>query len=293
VRIRIRAFGINRSEVMTRQGLSPNVKFPRTLGIECAGEIDDPSDSTFVKGEKVVAMMGGMGRDFDGGYAEYAVVPVSIVLPIVTELPWEVVGSLPEMLQTAYGSLSVGLDLQRGQTLLVRGGTTSVGIMAVALARDVGATVLATTRQPDRLEFLRSVGADPILDTGSICRDVRRFIPGGADAALELIGATTLADTLQAVRQKGVACFTGMVSHQWAIRDFYPMDYIPNGVRLTAYGGEASDLPAAVLQRVLDRIASGDFPAPARRVYRLEDVPRAHADIEQNRGVGKIVVVNQ
>ena len=156
VRIRVRAFGINRSELMTRLGLSNGVTFPRILGIECAGEVDAAPGSSLVPGQKVVAMMGGMGREFDGGYAEYTVVPASIVIPISTDLPWEIVGALPEMLQTAYGSLTVGLDLQAGQTLLVRGGTTSIGMMAAALAADVGATVLATTRQRERLSSLRA-----------------------------------------------------------------------------------------------------------------------------------------
>jgi NADPH:quinone reductase-like Zn-dependent oxidoreductase len=201
IRIRIRAFGINRSELMTRLGLSRGVTFPRVLGIECAGEIDAAPGSSMAAGQKVVAMMGGMGRAFDGGYAEYAVVPASIVIPISTELPWEIVGALPEMLQTAYGSLTTGLDLQSGQTLLIRGGTTSIGTMAAALARD-----------------------------------------------------------------------------------------IPSGVRLTAYGGEARDLPQQVLQRTLDRIAAGDFPMPPYRAYQFDEVQRAHADMEQNRGIGKIVV---
>lgn len=146
VRIRVEAFGLNRSELHTRLGLAEGVTFPRVPGIECAGVIDAPGDSELAPGQKVVAMMGGMGRVFDGGYAEYTAVPRSQVIPIATDLPWETIGALPEMLQTAYGSLTVGLDLRPGQSLLIRGGTSSVGMAAAALAKDLGATVFATTR---------------------------------------------------------------------------------------------------------------------------------------------------
>jgi NADPH2:quinone reductase len=292
VRIRVRAFGLNRSELMTRLGLSNGVvTFPRVLGIECAGEVDAAPGSSLARGQKVVAMMGGMGRQFDGGYAEYAVVPASIVIPISTRLPWEIVGALPEMLQTAYGSLTTGLDLQPGQTLLVRGGTTSIGMMATALAHDLGATVLATTRQPQRLSTLHRSGvAHPMLDRGAVAEQVRGFVPEGVDAALDLVGAPTLQDSLRATRIHGTVCSTGIVSHEWVIRDFYPIGYIPNGVRLTGYGGEAHDLPPQVLQRMLDRIAADEFIMPPYRTYEFDEVQRAHADMEQNRGIGKIVV---
>jgi NADPH:quinone reductase-like Zn-dependent oxidoreductase len=105
VLIRVRAFGLNRSELFTRQGLSPNVKFPRVLGIEAVGLVESAPGNQFRKGEKVATAMGGMGREFDGGYAEYTCVPVTQVQAVKTELPWETLGALPEMLQTAWGSL--------------------------------------------------------------------------------------------------------------------------------------------------------------------------------------------
>ena len=149
VRIRVEAFGLNRSELMTRLGMSgAAVTFPRVLGIECAGVVDAaPSGSGLKPGQQVVAMMGEMGRTYDGSYAEYTSVPLTQVIPMSTELPWEVIGALPEMIQTANGSLTIGLDLQPGETLLIRGGTSSVGLAAAALAKQLGATVLATTRR--------------------------------------------------------------------------------------------------------------------------------------------------
>jgi len=291
VRIRVEAFGLNRSELHLRLGLAEGVTFPRVPGIECAGVVDAAPDTWFRPGQQVVAMMGGMGRVFDGGYAQYTVVPASQVIPIRTDLPWEVVGALPEMLQTAYGSLTVGLDLQRGQSLLIRGGTSSVGLAAAALAREMGATVLATTRRRERLASLAERGIDhPILDGGEIAPQVRALFPQGVDATLELIGTPTLKDSLRATRVHGTVCSTGMVSNQWIVPDFYPIGYIPSGVRLTGYGGDAGDLPQAVLQRYLDAIAAGRFSVPIHQIYELEQIQEAHATMEKSEAVGKLVV---
>src|SRR5471030_2195012 len=86
--VKIKSFGINRSEIFTRQGDSPSVKLPRIIGIELVGEIEDPSDSSYEKGQRVVSMMGGLGRDFDGSYAEYALIPSNQVYPINNEMEW-------------------------------------------------------------------------------------------------------------------------------------------------------------------------------------------------------------
>ncbi|MBO1414416.1 zinc-binding dehydrogenase [Streptomyces sp. FH025] len=293
VRIRVEAFGLNRSELHTRLGLAEGVTFPRVPGIEAAGVVDAaPDGSGLAPGQKVVAMMGGMGRTFDGGYAEYTLVPLTQVIPIDTDLPWETVGALPEMIQTAHGSLTTGLDLTPGQTLLIRGGTSSVGLAAAALAKARGATVLATTRRPDRLDDLARRGIDhPLLDTGEIADAVRALYPQGVDAALELVGTPTLPDTLRSLRVHGTACFTGMLSNEWTVKEFYPISYLPNGVRLTAYGGDAGDLPQDVLQGVLDAIAAGRLDIPVHHVYDgLDEIRRAHTDMEHGNAAGKLVV---
>ncbi|WP_436492513.1 zinc-binding alcohol dehydrogenase family protein [Actinokineospora sp. HUAS TT18] len=292
VRVKVHAFGINRSELHTRLGLAQGVTFPRVPGIEATGVVDSAPDSDLVPGQQVAALMGGMGRVFDGGYAEYTVVPRHSVIPFRSDLPWEVLGQIPETLQTAYGSLTTGLDLRAGQTLLIRGGTSALGFATAALARDLGATVLATTRQPDRLDTLKAHGVDhPLLDDGAVAAQVREIVGDGVDAALELVGTPTLPDTLAATRVHGTVCFTGMLSNQWTIPDFYPIGYLPTGVRLTAYGGGADDLPADVLQRYLDRVASGEITLGPSRVYRLDEIRQAHDDLEHNRFAGKLVVV--
>jgi NADPH:quinone reductase-like Zn-dependent oxidoreductase len=291
VRIKVEAFGLNRSEYHLRAGLATNARFPVIPGIEAAGTVDLAPGGEFAPGQQVVAMMGGMGREFDGGYAEYTVVPVTSVIPVETTLDWATLGALPEMLQTAHGSLHTGLGIQPGQTILVRGGTSSVGVAAAVLAKDFGLTVLSTTRNPARLEMLRKLGVDhPLVDDGNVAAKVREIYPDGVNAALELVGTNVLPDTLKATAVHGTVCFTGMLSDSWTIPDFYPIGYLPNGVRLTAYGGESSDLPAEAFQRYVELVQRGRLPLRIDRVFALDEIAEAHQVMEDGRAVGKLVV---
>jgi NADPH:quinone reductase-like Zn-dependent oxidoreductase len=291
VLIRVRAFGLNRSELHTRLGLAQGVTFPRVPGIEAVGVVAECPGGEFPPGQQVATLMGGMGRVFDGGYAEYTCVPAGQVVPFRSDLDWPVLGAVPEMLQTAYGSLEVGLDAQPGQSILIRGGTSSVGMATAVLAKQRGMTVLATTRSQAKSTALTGVGADHVLiDDGNVAAGVRRIFPDGADTALELIGTPTLPDTLRSVRVHGVVCFTGMLSNQWTVRDFYPIEYLPRGVRLTAYGGEAADLPPRLLQNFLDNVAAGVAVVPIGHVYRLDEIVEAHRAMEDNQLSGKLVV---
>jgi NADPH:quinone reductase len=292
VLIEVKAFGLNRSELHTRLGLARGVTFPRVLGIEATGVVAAAPGGEFEPGQQVATMMGGMGRTFDGGYAEYTCVPASQVIPFRSGLDWATLGAVPEMLQTAHGSLTIGLDVQPGQTLLIRGGTSSVGMAAAVLAKDLGLSVLATTRRAERAAALHAVGVDHVVvDDGEIAPRVREIVPGGVATALELVGTPTLPDTLRATAVHGVVCFSGMLSNEWTVPDFYPIDYLPRGVRLTAYGGEADDLPVEVLQSFLDAVAAGRLAVPIARTYELDEIATAHADMEGNDAAGKRVVV--
>ena len=292
VLIQVKAFGLNRSELHTRLGLAQGVTFPRVLGIEATGVVVAAPGHELQIGQQVATMMGGMGRTFDGGYAEYTCVPVGQVIPFHSELDWATLGAVPEMLQTAYGSLTVGLAAQPGQTLLIRGGTSSVGMAAAVLAKDRGLTVLATTRRAERTTALEAIGVDHVIvDDGAVAAKVRALAPAGVEVALELVGTPTLPDTLRATAVHGVVCFTGMLSNQWTVRDFYPIDYLPRGVRLTAYSGAAGDLPSAVLQSFLDDVARGRLKVPIDRAYAFDEIVAAHRDMEAGNAVGKLVVV--
>lgn len=294
VLIAVKAFGLNRSELQSRLGLAEGMSWPRILGIEATGVVEACPGGEFLPGQQVAALMGGMGRAFDGGYVEHTCVPASQVVPFTSSLDWPTLGAIPEMLQTANGSLEVGLDAQRGQTLLVRGGTSSVGMATAVLAKRIGMTVLSTTRNPAKSDALVSVGVDHvIIDGGTVAGKVREIVPSGVDSALELIGTPTLPDTLRSTRVHGVVCFTGMLSDQWTVKDFYPIDYLPRGVRLTAYGGEAADLPAQVLQGFIDLVEAGRVRVPIGHVYRLDQIVEAHEAMEAGTMSGKLVVTTE
>jgi NADPH:quinone reductase-like Zn-dependent oxidoreductase len=291
VLIAVKAFGLNRSELHTRLGLAEGVTFPRVLGIEATGVVEECPGAEFEVGQQVAAMMGGMGRVFDGGYAEHTCVPAAQVVPFRSQLDWATLGAIPEMLQTAYGSMTVGLDAQPGQSILVRGGTSSVGMATAVLAKRQGMHVVSTTRQEAKVASLSAIGVDDVLiDDGRIAPQVRRLIEAGVDGALELVGTPTLPDTLNCTRVHGVVCFTGMLSNEWTVDRFYPVEYLPKGVRLTAYGGDASDLPRPVLQGFIDAVEQGKAVVPIGHVYRFDEIVEAHRAMEAGHFSGKLVV---
>jgi NADPH:quinone reductase-like Zn-dependent oxidoreductase len=288
--VRVRAFGLNRSEMFTRQGHSPGVRFPRVLGIECVGEV--AAGGALAPGTRVAAVMGEMGRAFDGGYAEYALLPDDLLIPVTTGLDWEVFGALPETYLTAQGSLDA---LRPGTgTLLVRGGTSSVGMAALSLAKGLGLRTIATTRNPGKVKALEAAGADHVVvDEGGIADGVRAIVPDGPDHVLELVGAATLADSLGLVRKGGTVCMTGILSGEWVLREFEPMQAMRSGTRLTVF--HSDDLQGAAgagtLQRLVDGVESGRFRPNIDRVFALDEIAGAHRYMEADEATGKLVVL--
>ncbi|HEX6524952.1 MAG TPA: zinc-binding dehydrogenase [Streptosporangiaceae bacterium] len=292
VLISVNAFGLNQAELHMRLGLAEGVTFPRIPGSEAVGMVAECPGGEFSEGQQVAALAGGMGRTFDGGYAEYCCVPAVQVVPFRSDLDRTTLGAMPVMLQTASGSLTVGLDAKEGQSLLIRGGTSSVGMATAVLAKRLGMRVLSTTRHEGKAPALRDIGVDEvILDDGQVASRVRSMLPGGVDAALELVGTPTLPDTLRSTRVHGVVCFTGMLSNQWIVDKFYPIQYIPRGVRLTAYTADAGDLPSAVLQEFIGAVSEGTAVVPIGEVYQIDQIIEAHTAMEEGRVAGKIVVL--
>ena len=295
VLVRVKAFGLNRSELFTRQGHSGvAVPLPRVLGIECVGVVEDPSDSTLQRGQTVAAVMGGMGRQFDGGYAQYCLLPVAQIMPLETRLPWHELAAIPETYLTAWGCVVDAIGVKAGDALLVRGGTSSIGMAAIALGQSLGCIVAATTRNRAKQDALKAAGAQHVLiDNGAIATEVKGRFGAGAAGVLELIGTGTLLDSLQCAAPKGVVCFAGMLGGQWSLERFEPVVAIPSTVKLTAYTTHivTAANSTAALQRIVTDAEAGRLPLNLDRVFRFDEIVQAHQYMEDNLATGKLVVV--
>jgi NADPH:quinone reductase len=293
--IHVKGFGLSRSELYARRGDYPEVEFPRVLGTECVGLLEEAGPETALHpGQTAAAVMGGMGRLFDGCYAEYVLAPATHVMPIVTALPWDMLAALPKSYLTALGALNT-LDLVAGQTFLICGATSSVGMAALTLAKEAGATVIATTRNPAKTEALRAAGADQVLiDSGTLEPEVQRVAPGGVHALLEMIGAETLRDSLHSLAPKGTLCYMGFLGEVGSIDEFRLLDDIPSSVRLTVYASRPTINAAnctQALQHIVENVASGRYPAHLDRVFPFEEIVAAHRCMDESRATGKIVVL--
>ncbi|WP_342387913.1 zinc-binding alcohol dehydrogenase family protein [Salinicoccus bachuensis] len=292
VLVKIKAFGINRSEIFTRQGDSPSVRLPRIIGIECVGEIADPSDSFFLEGQRVVSLMGGLGREFDGSYAEYALIPATQVYPVKNDMDWETLAAVPEMYYTAYASTIDVLDLKEDDVLLIRGGTSSVGLAALQLAKSIGATVVSTSRSKSKFDLLKQHGADFVVtDDEHINAQLHSIFPNGVDKVLELVGTATLKSSLSMLAEKGILCMTGILGGEWVMENFEPMVDIPSGRYFTQFDSGAN-FKERLLTDLFDHIARYDIEVPIAQVFTLNDIRQAHLLMESNRANGKIVVIN-
>ena len=295
VLVKVEAFGLNNSERLVRleeigqPWIAPSV----VPGIECAGVVVDSSDSDLAPGNRIVACMGGMGREFDGSYAEYALLPRKNVarVPGGVNWSWAELGAFPETYLTAWGSLFECLQLQLGDTLLVRGATCGLGYVAIQLAKALRVRVVATTHRQEKLQMLLDAGADEaVLDEGRLAatRDEPAKVEG-ANKALDLVGVRDLRDTLRCVEHGGVVCTTGILGGIYAWDGFDPIKDIPNGVYLTGY---FSNYPTQELfDALFGFMASRSLKPIYNEEYAFDDLPAALARQDAGTG-GKLVVVH-
>jgi NADPH2:quinone reductase len=294
VLIRVEAFGVNHAETHMRKGEWPEAT--PVSGIECAGTVVDDPSGALPEGTTVVAIMGGLGRIRNGSYAEYVAAPATNVAKIDTSLTWTELAAVPESYATAWSALHGNLDLQPGQSLLVRGATSALGQAAVNIASDLGATVLATTRREARAELLRSLGAEHVvIENGSIAVAVRELVPGGVDRVLDLVGNSVLRDSLQAVRVNGRVCQAGFLGGLGPVDQFLPIMDMPSGVQLSFFGSfevgtDAFPLSAIPLQNIVRKVAAGDYNASPAQVFAFEEIAQAHRLMDAGEAGGKLVV---
>jgi len=268
---------------------APYISLPRIPGIECAGEIAEGSDSGFRKGQQVVALMGGMGRSFDGSYAEYTLVPSKNVFTVNSILDWTEMAAIPETYLTAYGSLFNSLQLVQDDVLLIRGGTSAAGLAAIQLAKSIGARVLASTRHEGKRDLLIAQGADQVLiDNGTLKDQLLSFYPNGVNKILELIGAATLMESVGLLCHHGIVCVTGILGKKGTIDHFYPIKDIPSGVYLTGF---SSNFPTQkIMDDIFNSIKNHKLRPTIAKVFALSEIGQAHQLMENNDANGKVVI---
>ena len=284
VLVKVKAFGLNQSERILRLNEinASYIQKPIIPGIECVGEIADPSDSGLAVGQKVVALMGGMGRSFDGSYAEYALLPERIVFAVDSDLPWEVLGAMPETYFTAWGSMFECLRLTAEDTLLIRGATCALGYAAMQIAKALGCRVIATTHRETKLALIADAD-EALLDDGKLTGRIH-----GVTKALDLIGPRNLKDTLTAVEKGGIVCQTGILGRVYVLNGFDPIKDIPNGVYLTGFF--SNDPTQQIMDEIFAFLNKKNLVPVCGQVYNFESIRDAVAAQDEGKVNGKIVV---
>lgn len=296
VLVRVRAFGLNRAEQYFRTGAWGEVA--AISGIECVGEVIEDPARRLEPGQRVIALMGGLGRSLPGSYAEAVCVPAANVVAVSTSLGWERLAALPESYATAWSCLHDNLRLEPGQRLAVRGANSALGQAALDLARHHGAEVMATVRDLARADTPRALGARLVLEEGpSLHAHLLEVAPSGVDAVLDLVGTSTVLDSLRAVRRGGRVCIAGFLGGGAPIERFDPMAQLPSGRQLSffasafVYGTPEYPLSDVPFQQLIELAEAGTLRASPSRVFRFEEIRDAHRALDAQEGHGKMVVV--
>ena len=286
--VKIKGFGINHSEIFTREGKSPSVQFPRILGIECVGEVAQSSTPALAVGQKVISIMGEMGRAFDGSYAEYVLLPNEQIYPVHTDLDWTTLAAIPETYYTAFGSLQQ-LRIAPQDRVLVRGAGSGVGVAFAQLLKAQFPHIVlhGSTRNPTKANRLQAVGFDEVITEA----DGKIQTDQSYDKILELVGPATLRDSFSHINEHGIVCNTGQLGNVWYVNDFDPIIELKNNSYLTAfYSGNVSQ---AKPDAMFDYIRQFNVKIFIERVFALEQVPEAHRFLQSADGFGKVVVMNE
>lgn len=299
--VRVDATTVISSEIATREGVS-TATLPLTLGNEFVGTVvAAPGDDAMV-GRRVSGGYGGYGYTRDGAWADYVLVEAGDAFPYESALDVLSAAAIPASFTAASGSLRA-LGEVKGQSLLIRGGTSGVGLAIATLALAEGARVISTTRDPAKRDKLLAHGVDAVvIDGPDFAAQVRRLVPAGVDLAVDLIGLSSLAETLSSVREHGVACLTGLLedqqrSIQSGIREDratstfpHALEFIPPTVRMTVGGVVATRRTPVMVQDWITGVESGRYRMPVDSVFPLEQMQAAHRRRKDPASFGKVVV---
>lgn len=293
--IDVKAFGLNRAETYMRSGAWGDVA--EITGIECVGLVRSDASGKFAPGQKVAALMGGMGRLINGSYAENTSIAATNVVALKSDLAWEELAAISESYATAWSAVCGNLAIAPGQTLVVRGAISALGQAAINIAAEMGVRVIATTRNAKRRPALEALGArEVLLESTELSKRVRELHPKGVDAVLDIIGNSTVLDSLAMARRSGRVCVVGLLDHVKSLGDFNPLFQMPHaGVHFSAFVSWSFGTPECPLsdipfQTIVDRVARGAYKAKPANVFRFEDIREAHRLLESHEAGGKIVV---
>lgn len=287
--VKVRGFGINHSEIFTREGKSPSVHFPRILGIEAVGTIAETSaPDQFTVGQTVVSLMGEMGRAFEGGYAEYVLLPNQQIFPVTTDLSWPELAAVPETFYTAFG-IYQSLQLKAGERVLIRAVTSGVGVAVLKLMRASGLalTITWTTRSERKDKALKALGLDSIIHTPDA--NVLPDDAGEFDKIIDLIGPSAVRDSLKHLAEFGVESATGELGGVWTLDGFDPITDIPNNRYLTGF--YSGDVDAEKVQALFAFIEQYHVDVKPEKIFRLAETRAAHEYLATSDGLGKVVVL--
>ena len=291
VLIRVRAAGLNRPDLLQRSGgYPPPPGASDILGLEIAGEIASVGDGVtrWRIGDRVCALLGG------GGYAEQAVVDARHVLPIPDSLDFVQAAVLPETVFTVFANVFEGGALKAGETLLIHGATSGIGVTAIQMAKAAGATVIATSRGAEKAEAATALGADISLDVRSDDLEAQIRAAGGADVVLDMVGRDYAALNLNSLNAGGrwvvIASLTGPKVEMDLQRIMLKRLTLTGSTLRSRPADEKARLTAAVEATVWPWVASGTVRPPVYAVFPLENAADAHADLEAGGHIGKIVL---
>lgn len=286
--IRVRAAGVNRPDIIQRQGFYPPPPgSPDTLGLEVAGEVVKGS-GRWREGDQVCALLGG------GGYAEYAVVDARHALPIPKGLSLTEAAALPETVFTVFANVFEHGGLKPGETLMIHGATSGIGTTAIQMAKAAGAKVIATGRGADKAKTARDLGADVAVDASTQDFAEVAKAEGGCDVILDMVGGDYFAKNIDALKTGGrlvyIASLGGGTVQLNIGRLMQKRGLVTGSTLRPRDAAEKGRIAAAVEARVWPWIEAGKVRPQVDRTFPLDQAAQAHAYLEEGAHVGKIVL---
>jgi len=291
IRIRVAAAGVNRPDLLQRIGAYPPPPGASDImGLEVAGTVDQVGAGVSCRalGDRVCALLGG------GGYAEYAVVDARHALPLPDDIDFVQAAALPETLFTVFTNVFEGGRLAAGETLLVHGATSGIGVMSIQMARAAGARVIATSRGAAKARAARDLGADVSLDatSGDLAKGIADA--GGADVILDMVGADYAGLNLDALKPFGrwvvIATLTGGLSRIELGKVMMKQATLTGSTLRRRPADEKARLAATIETRAWPWVASGQIRPPIDATFPLDQAGLAHLRLEAGEHVGKIVL---